>query len=86
MEVLRLACKSGDETFEFDPDSPDDVTKIKAKIKEYLDMGYYFYGCMKGETKMKIITKMDGFETDIFDRLILASGSKKLLTPPPIGG
>ena len=48
MEVLRLACKSGDETFEFDPDNPDDVTRIKAKITEYHDMGYYFYGCMKG--------------------------------------
>lgn len=86
MEVLRLACKAGDETFEFDPNVPEDVTRIKAKIKEYLDKGYFFYGCMKGEKEMKIISKMDGFETEIFDRIILASGSKKLLTPPPMGG
>ena len=85
-ELVRLMTKNGDDTWEFNPKDSKSVADIKKKIKEYLDKGYYFYGAVKGETKMELLTKATDIEGKEFDRYILAAGAKRVLSPPPTGG
>jgi hypothetical protein len=86
MEEVRLMSRMGDETFKYDPKDPDSVKDIKKQIKTWLDKGYYFFGAKAGEKKMKRLTKFDDIDGEEFDRFILSAGTKKVLSPPPMGG
>ena len=86
MEEVSLMSRKGDETFKYDPKDPQSVKDIKAKIKLWLDKGWYFYAAKAGEKKMKRLTKVDDIDGEEFDRFIMSAGMKRVISPPPMSG